>query len=148
MKLTLKSNKKYSAELCAEVYKLMSAGLSDIEVMAQWGISKDTFYRWKREKPEFKEAHERGQVAFDAQHEAIGKMGMMKTVDVDYQFWRDLGKYRHGWTDKQPDSTNNTQININILKQQSNKELIEYIKQNIELVPELGIIEHEEPGKS
>ena len=131
---------KYVPKLCTEITKLMAAGFSDTEVMAQWNICRDTFYRWKRENPEFKEAHDIGKTLFDAAHEKLGKEGMLKTRDIDYQFWRDLGKYRHGWTEKLPTSTNNTQINIdkiNILQNQSNSELIEYIKMNLEDLPEL-----------
>lgn len=138
---------KYDPKFCVEIYKLMAAGFSDTEVMAKWEISRDTFYNWKRDKPEFAEAHAKGKVQFDAAHEKIGREGMMKTRDVDYQFWRDLGKYRHGWTEKLPTNTNNTQINIdriNILQNQSNDELIEFIKLNLEQVPELqNIIEAE-----
>ena len=131
---------KYNPKLCAELTKLMAAGFSDVEVMAKWEISKGTFYTWKREKPEFKEAHEIGTNMFDSHHEKLGKEGMLKAKDIDYNFWKDLGKFRHGWSEKSPSNTNNTQINIdkiNILQQQSDSELIEYIKSNLEQVPEL-----------
>lgn len=137
---------KYEPKHCVEIYKKMAAGLSDTEVMAQWGISRSTFYRWIKEVPELKEAHERGKVAFDAIHEDLGRQGMLKQTDVDYQFWRDLGKYRHGWAEKQT-ATNNTQINIdtmNVLNEQTNEELLMYIKSQMEKHPELvNIIEHD-----
>ena len=125
----------------------MAAGLSDTEVMAQWGISRSTFYRWLKEIPELKEAHEIGKVMFDSIHEDLGRQGMLKTADIDYQFWRDLGKYRHGWADKQSVSTSNTQINIdtmNVLNEQTNEELLAYIKSQMERHPELiKVIEQE-----
>ena len=115
--------------------------------MAQWGISRSTFYRWIKEMPELKEAHEMGKVAFDAIHEDLGRQGMLKQTDVDYQFWRDLGKYRHGWAEKPSAATTNTQINIdtmNVLSEQTNEELLEFIKSQMEKHPELqNIIEHE-----
>lgn len=138
---------KYNPKYCVDIYKKMAAGMSDTQVMAQWGISRGTFYRWMKEIPELKEAHERGKTAFDAIHEDLGVQGMMKTTDIDYQFWRDLGKYRHGWAEKQSVSTNNTQINIdtmNVLNEQSNEELLEFIKSQMESHPELNrIIEHD-----
>ena len=138
---------KYEQKHCVELYKKMAAGLSDTEVMSQWGISRATFYRWLKEVPELKEAHERGKVAFDAIHEDLGRQGMLKQTDVDYQFWRDLGKYRHGWADKQSAATQNTQINIdtmNVLNEQTNEELLMFIKSQMEKHPELGnIIEGE-----
>ena len=124
----------------------MAAGLSDTEVMAQWGISRSTFYRWLKEVPELKEAHERGKVAFDAIHEDLGRQGMLKQTDVDYQFWRDLGKYRHGWAEKPSAATTNTQINIdtmNVLNEQTNEELLAYIKSQMERIPELIPIVYE-----
>ncbi len=132
---------KYTPKHCVDIYKLMSAGWSDTKVMSEWGISRSTFYRWLKEVPELKEAHERGKVAFDAIHEDIGVQGMLKQTDVDYQFWRDLGKYRNGWADKPSAATTNTQINIdtmNILNEQTNEELLAYIKSQMERLPELG----------
>jgi hypothetical protein len=131
---------KYEDKYCVDIYKNMAAGLSDTQVMAKWDISRSTFYRWMKEHPELKEAQERGKVAFDAIHESLGVQGMMKTTDIDYQFWRDLGKYRHGWAEKQSAATMNTQINIdtmNVLNEQTNEELLEYIKGQMEKLPEL-----------
>lgn len=133
---------KYKSKHCVDIYKQMAAGLSDTEVMAKWGISRSTFYRWKKEHPEFEEAHGQGKVQFDANHEKLGMEGMLGTKEVDYQFWRDLGKFRHGWTEKTGNTTN-TQINI--FNEQSDDELLAYIKSKMEEHPELGrIIEHEE----
>lgn len=132
---------KYEPQFCVDIYKKMAAGLSDTQVMAQWGISRGTFYRWMKEYPELKEAQERGRTAFDAIHEDYGVQGMLKQSDIDYQFWRDLGKYRHGWAEKQSVSTNNTQINIdtmNVLNEQTNEELLEFIKSQMEKHPELA----------
>lgn len=139
---------KYEPKLCVDLTKKMAAGLSDTEVMAQWGISRGTFYRWIKEQPELKEAHDTGKVMFDAIHEDLGRQGMLKQTDIDYQFWRDLGKYRHGWSEKPSASTTNTQINIdtmNILNEQTNEELLMYIKSQMERHPELlNVIEHQE----
>jgi len=134
---------KYTPDHCVELYKKMAAGLSDTEVMARWGVSRSTFYRWLKEVPELKEAHERGKVAFDAIHEDLGRQGMLKQTDVDYQFWRDLGKYRHGWAEKPSAAITNTQINIdtmNVLNEQTNEELLAYIKSQMERIPELANI--------
>lgn len=126
----------------------MSAGFSETQTIAALGKSRSTFYRWKKEHPEFAEAVDKGAVQFDAKHEELGIQGMMKTMDIDYQFWRDLGKYRNGWTDKTANGvTNNTQINIdqmNVLNEQSNEELLIFIKSQMEKHPELQrIIEHD-----
>ena len=131
----LKGKTAYSDKLATNLTKLMAAGFSDVQVIAEWGISKDTFYRWLRTHEELKEAHGIGKVMFDSVHESLGVEGMLRTRDIDYQFWRDLGKYRNGWADKP--TQGHTQINIdniNVLQQQSNEELIEYIKDNLEAI--------------
>lgn len=126
----------------------MAGGSSETKAIALLGTARSTFYRWKKEHPEFAEACDKGKVVFDAHHEDLGVQGMMKTMDIDYQFWRDLGKYRNGWTDKTTTGiTNNTQINIdqmNVLNDQSNEELLAFIRSQLEQNPELQhIIEGE-----
>lgn len=137
----------YKPEYCVDLTKEMASGKSDTEVMAKWKISRSTFYRWIKEVPELKEAHEIGKVMFDSIHEDLGRQGMLKINDIDYQFWRDLGKYRHGWAEKPSAATTNTQINIdtmNVLNEQTNEELLMYIKSQMEKNPELlNIIEHD-----
>ena len=136
----------YEPKFCTDLTKKMAAGLSDTEVMAQWGVSRSTFYRWLKEMPELKEAHDIGKVMFDAIHEDLGRQGMMKQADIDYQFWRDLGKFRHGWAERPTATTSNTQINIdtmNVLNEHTNEELAVYIKTQLEQYPELQqVIEH------
>lgn len=137
---------EYHPKRCLEITKEMASGKSDTEVIAQWGIARSTFYKWKKDHPEFAEAHDIGKTMFEAIHVDLGTRAMKKEIELDYQYWRDLGKYCHGWADK-PVSTNNTQINIeqmNVLNEQSNEELLMYIKDNLTKHPELGrILEHD-----
>ena len=133
---------KYDPKLCIDLTKEMAAGKSDTEVMAKWGVSRGTFYKWKREFPEFQEAHDTGKVMFDAIHERLGVQAMYGEIYLEYNYWKDLGKYRHGWTDKTPAGTTNT-INIdtmNVLNNQTNDELLCYIKNQLEANPELARI--------
>lgn len=131
----------YNSKYCAEIFKLMAAGFTDTQVYAKWGICKDTFYKWKRERPEFLEAHQQGSAQYEAYLDAKGRAGMLKEEDIDFQFWKELCKYKLGRSDKATPTTvtNNTLI----LQNQSNDDLIEFIKNNLEQVPELShIIEH------
>lgn len=74
-------------------------GLTDKQIMECLGVSNDLFYKWKREKPEFKEALKKGKEVIDRQVEnallkaalgyeyeedAIGKDGVYR-----------LSKYAH-----------------------------------------------------
>lgn len=140
-----KGKTEYTPKLCTEITKLMASGFSDVQVRAEWIISKDTFYRWLRTHEEFKEAHDIGKDMFDSMHEQLGVEGMLNVRDIDYQFWRDLGKFRNGWVDKSAQQAgNNTQINIdnvNILQQQSNEELITFINTNLEELSEFTDVE-------
>ena len=136
----------YDSKYCAEATKIMSAGLTETECIAQLGKSRSTFYRWKKEFPEFKEALDRGKVLYDSNMIALGRQGMLKTMDLDYRYWKDLSKNVHELKDPQT-STHNTQINIdqmNVLNEQTNEELLMYIKSQMEKHPELShIIEGE-----
>lgn len=129
---------KYKPNYPAEIFKCMAAGQTDTEVFAKWEISKATFYRWLKEIPELKEAKEIGEAQFEAFLDQKGRAGMMKTEDIDYQFWKDLNKYKRGWSEKT--LAQNTQINIenmNVLNQQTNDELLAYIKSQMDQNPEL-----------
>lgn len=130
---------EYRKDYCADLTKLMAAGLTDTEVIAKWGISRSTFYRWKKEFPEFKEASEIGKNLYDSNMISLGRQGMLKTMDLDYRYWKDLSKNVHGLEDPKV-ASNNTQINIeqmNVLNEQSNEELLMYIKTQMESHPEL-----------
>ena len=131
---------KYSPKYCVEITKQMAAGTTDTEVIAKWGISRGTFYLWKKEHPEFNEAANIGKNMYDANMISLGRSGMMKDIDMDYRYWKDLSKHVHGLEDVKAIGTNNTQINIdtmNVLNDQSNEELIMFIRDQMEKHPEL-----------
>lgn len=139
------STEKYDPKYCVEITKKMAAGLTDTEVMASWGISRGTFYRWKKEHPEFNEAADIGKNMYGANMIGLGREGMLKTRDLDYRYWKDLSKNVPGLADVT--NTNNTQINIdtmNVLNEQTNEELLLFIKSQMEKHPELqNVIEGE-----
>ena len=129
---------KYKPSYPADIFKCMAAGQTDTEVFAKWGISKATFYRWLKEIPDLKEAKEMGEVQYEAFLDQKGRAGMLKTEDIDPVFWKELCKYKLGRSEKQ--LAQNTQINIenmNVLNQQTNDELLEYIKSQMDQNPEL-----------
>jgi hypothetical protein len=138
---------KYSPKYCTEITKQMAAGLTDTEVISKWEISRGTFYRWKKEHPEFKEAADIGKNMYDANMIGLGRAGMLKQIDMDYRYWKDLCKNVHGLEDPKIAATNNMQINIdtmNVLNEQTNEELLMFIKDQMEKHPELSnIIEGE-----
>lgn len=56
---------KYKPEFVKIAYKLCQLGATDLEVADTLGISHDTLYRWKREKPEFSDALKVGKEVCD-----------------------------------------------------------------------------------
>src|SRR5687767_7641453 len=46
--------------------ELMELGKLDCQIFAEFKISKDTYWRWMKEEPEFKKAHELGKPRCEA----------------------------------------------------------------------------------
>lgn len=123
----------------------MAEGALDCEIAAKWDISRDTFYRWKREYPEFKEAHEKGLVKCEAWwlKNARAMLSGELTGKHSFNAFIAIVNNKFGWKDKESVVTNN-QINIsniNVLQTKSPTELLEFIHDKIE---ETGIIEIDE----
>lgn len=119
-------------EMINTVRKILSNGLSNNVAMASINVSKDTFYRWKREIPAFREALE------DAQPKqmAVNELEIRKIATGEKKgnvaAWQMYMRNIHGW-DK-PAGENNTynqSININnmnVLEDKSIEDLVAYIE--------------------
>lgn len=127
---------KDKKDLPAKMFSQMAKGRTDTQVIADWGISRATFYRWLKQYPELKEAKELGEVQYEAYLDEKGLAGMTKTEDIDFQFWREMCKYKLGRTEKQFGTQVNIE-NMNVFNDQSNEELLAYIKSQMEQNPEL-----------
>lgn len=57
---------KYNEEIVQKLCSYIEAGLSEVDASLLVGINPDTFYRWKREKPEFSEAIKTAHAKFKA----------------------------------------------------------------------------------
>lgn len=130
---------KYHEGLCSELIELMSRGLTDTRICAEWQISREAFYEWLREKKEFREAHQIGEPLCLKWWEEWGEAGMRGELKgFNYQCWISFmnNKWRHlGWCPpSSQQSSANTQINIgniNVFKQKSEAELLEFIKDEL-----------------
>ena len=67
---------KYKDSFPTELVTLMAQGYTDARICAHWGISRQTFYRWREDKDEFKVAHNRGLERAEAWWEEFGLAGM------------------------------------------------------------------------
>lgn len=124
----------FKESYCEEVIELMGKGFSDVAICAYWGISRDTYYRWIKEKPEFKEAVEIGQPKYQDLMEQIGFKGMMGEIrGFSSGMWQTLMKakckddYREDRKDSQVIQAQNVNI-LNTFAEMSTDKLIENIQ--------------------
>jgi len=130
---------KYNDERPAQVIEMMSKGLLDCHICAQWGISRETFYEWVRTKPEFKAAYEEGIAKAEAKFLQFAMERMEAGDDKGYKYWISIMNNKFGssgWArDNKGGDTKNTQININnmnVIQSKSDQELIEFIQNKLE----------------
>lgn len=129
-----------------QLLELMATGAKDCDVYAKWDISKDTFYRWLREHPEFKEAYEKGLPKAQSVWEDVGKQGMMGHIKgFNFNAWIAFMNNKFGWTPKnQEGTTNNINIgNVNVFQSKSKEELIDYISTSVTNLKTAGVIDVE-----
>lgn len=129
-----------------ELLKLMASGAKDCIVWAALEISKDTYYRWLRQFPEFKEMHEKGLPLCERMWELKGEELMAKGDNKAFNYWIAFMNRKFGWATR-GGSEGNTQINninVNVLSDKSNAELIEFIKdklQDAQIIGEEKVVE-------
>ncbi len=58
-------------------------GASDTQVMKMLGVCRDTFYRWLRENPEFKDAHAYAKIAEEVHWDRVGEFGIMNPKAIN-----------------------------------------------------------------
>ena len=106
-------NNPYSPDMCAKAYELFTVGASIVKVCVKLGIVKDTYYRWKKEHPEFGEMAEAGEQASQAYWEDKGEAGIDGEIDKfagsSWQFVM-KNRFRADYRDEQAVQTNNTLI--------------------------------------
>lgn len=117
-----------------ELISLMKQGWLDVQVYAEWDISKDTFYRWLREKPELQEAYDRGFAKCEAYYIRKAQEAMDNHDDKGFKYYISLMNNKFGWEKGSKASENSTTININnmnVLQNKSRDDLLTYIKDKI-----------------
>lgn len=128
--------KKWRDEFPAQLIEYMSQGLLDCEICAKFKISRDTFYDWIKNKPEFREAYQEGLPLAETKYLEFAKKKMLEGDDKGYKYWISImnNKFRSsGW---QRDSAlsgtvTNIQQNINVFAQKTEAELIELLTEKL-----------------
>lgn len=122
----------YDAEIHAnELVTLMEQGYLDVQVYAKWGITKVTFYEWKRSHPEFAEAHEIGMPKCEAFYIRKAQERLEAGDDAGFKYFIAIVNNKFGWG-KEGSSSNTININnMNVFKDQSRDELLEYVQDKL-----------------
>lgn len=140
--------RKYEPWMCEKIIEVAEQGGHVPAMLKAIGVrSKDTFYRWLSEYPEFKEAYETSKIASQAFYEEIllaGALGKIK----GYNFNSIAMVMNNKFNDEYQRSAtgSNTQVSIgsiNNLESLSNDELMKRIdkslkKMNIEVKDDSG----------
>ena len=128
----------YRSEMCNLVIKVAEDGGFHAAMMVALGIGNDTFYRWKREIPEFKEAVEKADLVSLAIQEAAlmdGMLGKIKGYNFSANAMILNNKYKSLY---QKEANNTTDITINTINL-TPEQLDNKIAQKLEKLKTMGI---------
>jgi hypothetical protein len=104
---------KYSEKICKLLPSLFANGESVTEVCAYLDITKDTFFEWVKEHPEFSDSYKKGLELSETWWIRIGRMGSLGKVKIQPATWIFNMKNRFKWTDRQDmNVTGNMDITI------------------------------------
>lgn len=139
-----KRETKYQPWMCQKVLDIAEQGGHVPAMMKAIGIlSKDTFYRWLREYPEFNEAYESAKIASQAFYEEVllaGALGKIKGYNFNSIAMVMNNKFGEEY--KRSATGSNTEINvgsINSIEHLDSKALdkkIQQLQQKLNLIPQ------------
>lgn len=123
-----------------DLFEKMSRGDCDVHIYAAWGISEETFYKWMREYPELKEAHDKGLPAWEKAWLNKGIKFMEEGNDKAYRYWNRILGVKGGekYKENKNTPTNITNVsvnNMNVLQGKSEAELLEILTTKLEKLP-------------
>lgn len=116
------------------LFKLMSEGKLDVEIMAEMGLKKDTFYRWIREHEDFKNARDLGMAPCEAWWTRRIRDCWERGDDKGFKYCIAIMNNKFGWGKDENKTVNNTiniSGNMNVLQNKSLDELKELIEQDV-----------------
>lgn len=151
--LLKKKQTKYEPWMCQKILELAEQGQHVAGMMKAIGIlSKDTFYRWLREYPEFNEAYEASKVASQAFYEEVllaGALGKIKNFNFNALAMTLNNKFGEEYKRNATGSTSEINIgSINSIEHLDSKELdkkIAKLQEKLNLLPVKEINDGSEP---
>src|SRR5260221_376748 len=138
---------KYRSDMCGIVIQVAHDGGFHAAMMVACGIGNDTFYRWKNEIPEFKQAVDQADLISLALQEAVlvdGMLGKIKNYNFNANAMILNNKWRAQYA--RSGSGDNTEITINTVNL-SKDQLDNKIAQKLERLKSLGIEMNKTPIK-
>ena len=137
---------KYDPSMCQTILNVAEQGGHVPAMMKAIGIlSKDTFYRWLREHPEFNEAYEASKVASQAFYEEVllaGALGKIKNFNFNALAMTLNNKFCEEYKRNATGSTSEINIgSINSIEHLDSKELdkkIAKLQEKLNLIPSVG----------
>jgi hypothetical protein len=91
---------KYSKKLCELLPFLFSNGESVIEVCTHLDITKDTFFKWVKQYPNFSDSYKKGLELSEAWWARAGRIGSIGKIKIQPATWIFNMKNRFKWKDK------------------------------------------------
>jgi hypothetical protein len=88
---------KYKPEMCKQILEHYVNGESDAEVAVALDVSRQMFYRWIKEKPEFAEAVQRGKTLSECWWQRLGRAGASGKVKIQARVYIANMNNRFGW---------------------------------------------------
>ena len=106
---------KYKKQFAEDLPKMFRNGESVAEVCVQLGVSRDSFYYWVNNYPEFKEAYDLGKLHSEAWWSKLGRAGALGERKIQPAVWVFTMKNKFGWRDQpEPDSSESAGQELNI----------------------------------
>ncbi len=108
-------NNSYEPSMCEKAFELFQNGRSVTQVCVALGIVRDTYYRWKKEHPEFCSAAEAGEQASQGYWEDLGEEGIRGQIDkfsgTPWMFTM-KNRFRESYADQQKEKEGNTAVEM------------------------------------
>lgn len=73
----------YKEEYCEKIIEWFKQGQTIVEVSQNMGVTRQTYYDWKKKYPEFKQAADFGEEAAEAFYAKIGRFAMLGFPDKE-----------------------------------------------------------------
>lgn len=132
---------RYSSDMCDKIVEIASEGGHVAEMMIALGISsKETFYKWQNENPEFKEAYGLSKLVSQAYYEKLGLQGATGQIpNFNASTYALIMNNKFSDEYKRSGSGSHTEITVNTLNM-TPEQIESRIAQKLEKLKALGVV--------